>query len=143
MRNLGLFFVLSQALALQAHHIQIGILMRTIHMTIKLVFALLGGVFLAANLQASTAAFITSPGTPIETGEVDREIAITAQTQWVNVWHNERIRFVNAQNGKRMDWHFDTVRTSSIIDFQPVATALLDKQRITVYVSPDPRLCGH
>lgn len=109
----------------------------------KLALGLLSTALLAAHLPAAASSLLDgSAGSPIETGHVDREIAIDANTRFVNVWHDERIRFVNAQNGKRMDWHFDMVRRSTVIDFQPVAVALLDQQRVTVYVSPDPRRCG-
>lgn len=116
--------------------------MHKLHLNSKLALGLLTTALLAASLPTHATTLSASAGSPIETGEVDREIAISAETRFVNVWHNERIRFVNAQNGQRMDWHFDMVRRSSVIEFQPVATALLDKQRLTVYVSPDPRYCG-
>lgn len=99
-----------------------------------------------ALIATATPAFGASRdavGTPIEDGLVEREIAIESTTRFVNVQHNERVRFVNTQTGQRMDWQFDTLRVSSVIAFQPVAASLLGQQQLTVYISPDSRQCGH
>lgn len=65
----------------------------------------------------------------------DREIRIGPDAKWVNVTHDETVRFVTS-NGKSFTYRFDTGNAFAI-ELNKVAPAgVLGNQRITAYIAP-------
>ena len=98
---------------------------------------------LALAVAVAVPAFAAHPaanpnyGTPVHAGQADREIRLDSATRWVNVQHNEAIRFVVGTQS--FMWKFDTLGTPTF-DLNQVAPAgARGGAPITVYVAPDPR----
>lgn len=101
---------------------------------------------IALPLAAAAAALITTVGAQaaplkdvrlgelVSTTEVERVIAIGADTRWVNVQHGETVRFLLA-GGHSFTVDFNGIANS--FDLNQVAPAGLLSQRVIAYVEQD------
>ena len=79
-------------------------------------------------------------GTPAPSGAAQRTIVITPETRWVNVEGGEVINFVVGD--KMFAWDFYVGFTVNHFDLNLVAPPGILQQRVTAYISPDPRYRG-
>ncbi|GGI21546.1 CzcE family metal-binding protein [Oxalicibacterium faecigallinarum] len=79
-------------------------------------------------------------GSPAPSAAAQRTIVITPETRWVNVEGGEVINFVVGD--KMFAWDFYVGFTVSHFDLNLVAPPGILQQRVTAYISPDPRYRG-
>ena len=77
-----------------------------------------------------------SPGTPVQAGPVDRTTVIDSGTRWVNVKHNETVRFVvkDASGEQSFAWRFDALDSRYPAKLSELAPKALPVKDVTVYV---------
>ena len=111
---------------------------------LKTVAAILIGAFAISGVAfADHPSVNPNLGTPIHDNSATRTITIDSSTRWVNVWEEQKVKFiVKTANGKReFSWKFDT--TNSPINLSGLAPeGILDKRSIKAYVEPDPEGYG-
>lgn len=79
-------------------------------------------------------------GSPAPSAAAQRTIVITPETRWVNVEGGEVVNFVVGD--KMFAWDFYVGYTVTHFDLNLVAPPGVLQQRVTAYVSPDPRYRG-
>src|SRR5690349_4954416 len=112
--------------------------------------ALISTIVIAVLLAATGCASLTNPNASLldpgdpdaignlttTTAAVNREIAITPATRWVNVSQYEVIKFTHTTTGRSFAWRF-AVRRWVILDLSAVAPqgAFPPGQRVLAYIS--------
>ena|SRR5690606_6398789 len=79
-------------------------------------------------------------GNPAPSVAAQRSIVITPETRWVNVEGGEVINFVVGD--QMFAWDFYIASTVDHFDLNLVAPPGLLQQRVTAYITPDPRYLG-
>jgi len=79
-------------------------------------------------------------GTPAPSAAAQRSIVITPETRWVNVEGGEVVNFIVGD--KMFAWDFYVGFTVTHFDLNLVAPPGILQQRVTAYISPDPRYRG-
>lgn len=79
-------------------------------------------------------------GNPAPSIAAQRTIVITPETRWVNVEGGEVINFIVGD--QMFAWDFYVGFTVSSFDLNDVAPPGILKQRVTAYLTPDPRYRG-
>ena len=103
--------------------------------TIGAVAALLSGAALAEPFGQET--LLGSPAAA--DGPVNKVVKIDADTRWVNVTHNDIVKFiVRSGSGAEQSfaWHFDT--SAFAVDLNKIAQAGVIGHPLYVYIAPDP-----
>ncbi|MGV8893199.1 MAG: CzcE family metal-binding protein [Burkholderiaceae bacterium] len=72
-------------------------------------------------------------GNAVPVEAATRQIALTPNTQWINVKHGESINFVTG--GKSFAWNFYTLRGETSFDLAAIAPKDINVQQIQVYVA--------
>lgn len=98
----------------------------------------------AAPVLAGGSASSDAYGSPVRTEIVtsnarfiDREIRVGPNTRWVNVEHNDTVKFV--AGGETFEWKFDTREASTQFPLSRIAPPEVPVARnVMVYVSPEP-----
>ena len=75
-------------------------------------------------------------GAPVTASPVQRVVAITPATRWVNVTSGETVRFVVGT--RSFAWSFQSGPTVSKFDLNLIAPAGLLDHPVSVYVAADP-----
>ena len=111
----------------------------------RISFALIAAIVCSTSIVTAAPAFsaprpITLYGDPAPVDAATRTIVIKPDTKWINVEGGEIIKFVVGD--KTFAWNFFVGWTVTSFELNDVAPPGVLQQRVTAYVSPDPRFRG-